>query len=91
MTTAVGSAITGELSRLMSIGYENMEVQTLAIISGDTVGTVTAKTLNRVDHAIVCVGSLTLTAAPTYSANVVTLAFTDPAANRFGSIILLGK
>lgn len=91
MTTAVGAALSGELSRAMSLGFENMEIQTVAVISGDTGATVTALRLARVDHAIVCGGPVTLTAQPTYSGNVVTLAFTDPAASRFVQVILLGK
>jgi hypothetical protein len=89
MSTAVGTSLsTTPIS--WSLGPKKVEIQTLAIVSGDTVGTITAAGLSRVDHAIVVVGSLVLTAAPTYSNAVVTLAFTDPAASLFGSIILIG-
>jgi hypothetical protein len=91
MTTAAGAALTGELSRAMSIGFENIEMQTVAVVSGDTGATVTAKALQRVDFALVCGGPVTLTAQPTYSANAVTLAFTDPAASRFLQVVLFGK
>jgi hypothetical protein len=36
-------------------------------------------------------GGLNLSAAPTFSGNVVTLAFTDPAANAFGTAIVIGR
>lgn len=91
MTTAAGAALTGLLSRMMSIGFENIEIQTVAVVSGDTGATVTALRLHNVDFAIVCGGPVTLTAQPTYSANVVTLAFTDPAASRFLQVVMFGQ
>lgn len=91
MTTSVGAALAGELLRSMSIGFEKIEIQTVAVISGDTGATITALTLNRVDCCIVTGGPVTLSAQPTYATNVATLAFTDPAANRFLQVILLGK
>lgn len=91
MTTAAGAALSGELARSMSIGFEKIEIQTIAVVSGDTGATVTAKTLSRVDCCLVTGGSIALTAQPTYSGSVATLAFTDPAANVFLQVVLLGK
>lgn len=51
------------------------------VASGDTTATVTVKSLSRLDHIIDGSGGvLTYTAAPTYSSNVATLAFTVPTA-----------
>lgn len=91
MTTAVGAALSAELARAFSIGFEKMEIQSVAVVSGDTGATITAKNLSRVDCALVTGGPVTLTAQPTYSGAVATLAFTDPAASAFLQIILLGK
>ncbi len=91
MTTSVGAALAGELARSMSIGFEKMEIQTVAIVSGDTGATITAKALGRVDCCLVTGGPITLTAQPTYSTNVATLAFTDPVASIFVQVVLLGK
>lgn len=92
MTTAIGAALVGELARAWSIGGgQRIEIQTVAVVSGDTGATVTAKQLSRVSQALVCGGPVTLTAQPTYSNAAVTLAFTDPAADRFLQIILIGK
>jgi hypothetical protein len=89
MSVAVGTALSADPAA-WSIGPRKMEIQALAIVSGDITATVTATSLSRVDYCVVCVGSLTLTAAPTYSGAVVSLAFTDPAASRFGTITLYG-
>lgn len=75
--------------RAWSIGPLKMEIQTFTAVSGDTSGTITAKSLTNVDHVIL--NSLNLISAPTISGATVTLAFADPAANRAGTIILLGK
>lgn len=91
MTTAVGAALAAELARSQSIGFSKLEIQTVAVVSGDTAATVTANALSRVDAVLVCGGPVTLTAQPTVSGAVATLAFTDPAANRFLQVILLGK
>lgn len=90
MSTAVGTA-SALVPASWSLGPFKVEVQKIAVVSGDDSATITAAQLSTVDEAIVCGGPITLTAQPTISANVVTLAFTDPAANRFVKIILLGK
>lgn len=92
MTTAAGTALTEELARAFAVGGgQMMEIQDLAIVSGDTGATITAKCLNRITQCLLIGGPVTLTAQPTYSTNVATLAFTDPAANRFCKVVLLGK
>lgn len=92
MTTAVGTALVGELARMFAIGGgQNVEIQTVDVVSGDTGATVTAKNLHLVSQAIVCGGPVTLTAQPTYSGAAVTLAFTDPAASRYLQVVMIGK
>jgi len=76
--------------RSFSIGPLKVQVMTYTAVSGDTAGTVTAAALNEVFHIIVD-GGLINSAAPTFSGNVVTLAFTDPAANRFGTLMCIGR
>lgn len=75
--------------RSFSIGPVKVQMMTYTAVSGDTSGTITATNLTRAMH-VICDGGLTWTAAPTFSGNAVTLAFTDPAANRFGTIMVLG-
>ncbi len=74
--------------RSISIGPLCLQVMNFSVGNGDTSGTITATSLSNVTHAIVT--GITMTAAPTFSANVVTLAFVDPAATRHGQVILLG-
>lgn len=75
--------------RSFSIGPVKVQILTYSAASGDTSGTITADKLSRVDHVIVD-GGLTNTAAPSVSGNVATLAFADPAADIFGTIICIG-
>ena len=82
------SNLTAE-PRSFSIGPVKKQVLTFSVANGDTTGTVTADGMSTLDH-IHCIG-LALTAAPTYSGNVATLAFVDPAATRYGSFICMGK
>ena len=72
-----------------SIGPVKCQVMTFSIASGDTSGTITVDGLSSIVAAIP--SGVVLTAAPTFSGNVVTLAFVDPAATRYGQIIVLGK
>lgn len=90
MTTAVNTALSADPAA-WSTGPFKIEVVKLAIVSGDDAATITAAGLSRVDFAVVCGGPITLTAQPTYSGNTATLAFTDPAANRFVQVVLFGK
>lgn len=83
------SASTAE-PRSFSIGPLKIQIMTYSVASGDTSGTVTAAGLASMSHIIVD-GLLQLTAAPTFSSNVATLAFADPGATRYGTIICIGK
>ena len=75
--------------RAQSIGPRKMQVMTWSAASGDTSGTVTAANLSRAEHILI--DGLKLTAAPTVSGNVVTLAFVNPAATIYGTLIVLGR
>jgi hypothetical protein len=78
-------------SRAFSIGPVKIQVLTYSVASGDTTGTVTADALTTIDNIIVMGVAGVATAAPTYAANVATLAFVDPAATRYGQVICIGR
>jgi hypothetical protein len=63
---------------------------TYSVASGDTSGTITATHINTVTSVLID-GGLVLTAAPTFSGRTVTLAFIDPAATVYGTIIVRGR
>jgi hypothetical protein len=64
--------------RSISQGPKKFQFVTVQALSGATSGTVTADRLNVIEH-IVLPGIKSHTAAPTFSGNVATLAFTVPA------------
>jgi hypothetical protein len=64
------------------------EVYTWSAASADTSGTITSKNLHTIYHVLI--DGLRSTAAPTFAANVATLAFTDPAATVYGTAIVIG-
>jgi hypothetical protein len=72
-----------------SIGPVKCQMLTFSVASADVSGTITVDGLSSIVG--VQVAGITLTAAPTFSGNVITLAFVDPAATRYGSVIVLGK
>lgn len=76
--------------RSFSIGPLKVQILTYSVASGDTSGTVTADALASISH-IMLDGGLVLSAAPTFAANVATLAFVNPAATRYGTVIVYGK
>ena len=76
--------------RKFSQGPVNMQIMTWSAISGDTSGTITADRMSSVSHVIID-GGLVMNAAPTYATNVVTLAFNDPVASVYGTILVFGK
>lgn len=84
------SAVTAE-PRSFSIGPWKIELQTYSVASGDTSGTITANALSSVIFAQVSGPAAVATSAPSYSGKVATLAFVNPAATRYGTIILVGK
>lgn len=76
--------------RSFSLGPWKVQAFTFSAASGDTSGTITADKLSSAQFVLVS-GGLTHTAAPTYSTNVVTLAFADPLATVYGTILVFGK
>lgn len=89
MAFAASSISTNGLDRSFSIGPKKIQIMTFSAASADVSGTVTATALSRLEQVLVC-GSLTLTSAPTYATNVATLAFADPAATVYGSVVCIG-
>jgi hypothetical protein len=84
----VATASTSE-PRAHSIGPRRIQVLNCSVASGDTTGTITAPGLTTATDAIV--NGVKLSAAPTFSGNVVTLAFADPLATQYFQVIVLGK
>ncbi len=81
------SNLTAE-PRAFSIGPLKMQIKTFTAASADTSGTVTFDGLSSV--RMVIFNSLVQSAAPTFSGNVATLTFVDPAATVHGQIIGFG-
>ena len=75
--------------RAFSIGPLKLQLMNLSAANGDTSGTITADALSSIEH--VQVSGLTMTAAPTFAGNVITLAIADPLADAFGQILIFGK
>lgn len=82
------STLTAE-PRSFSVGPLKQQLLTFTAASGATSGTATCDRLSSVVYAHV--SGVTQTAAPTFSGNVITLAFVDPAATIFGQIIAYGR
>lgn len=76
--------------RAFSIGPLKIQIMTWAAASADVSGTVTADKLTNITNIILS-GGLHLTTAATFSGNVATLAFADPAATVVGTLICFGK
>ena len=83
----IAADLSGE-PRAWSVGPVKQQVMTFSVANGDTSGTITADGLSSIRG--IHIHGLALTAAPTFSGNVVTLAFVDPAATRYGSAIIFG-
>lgn len=79
---------TKEVRKVAIGGPLKMEVFTWTAASADVSGTVTSKNLHTIYHCIV--DGLQLTSAPSFSGNVATLGFADPAATVFGTLLLIG-
>lgn len=76
--------------RSFSIGPKKVQIFTFTAASADVAGTITATGLSNAE-SIILGGGIRLTAAPTFSGNVVTLAFTDPStAGWFGTAMVIG-
>lgn len=77
--------------RAFSIGPLKVQVMTYSAASADVSGTVTATGLKEIMHVIVDGACGIATTAPTFSGNVATLAFADPAATVYGTILCIGR
>lgn len=86
---ALSAAVPTNLPISFSNGPWKQQVMNFSVANGDTSGTITVPNLSSIVFAQV--SGLVLTAAPTFSSNVVTLAFVDPAATRHGQITVLGR
>ena len=75
--------------RAMSIGPVKIQIKTIAAASADVSGTVTFDALTTVDAIIQ--DCLTQTSVATFSGNVATLTFADPAATVVGVAIGIGR
>lgn len=75
--------------RSFSIGPVKQQIINFTIVSGDTSATITADNLSSLEQ--IHIHGMALTAAPTYSGNTVTVAFVDPAATRYGSVLCMGR
>lgn len=77
--------------RSFSIGPLKIQIFTCTAASGDTSGTITATGLKEAMHVLLD-GEFAHSAAPTFSGNVVTLAFADPGVGgAFGTAIVIGR
>jgi hypothetical protein len=90
MAFSASAISTNGLNRSQSIGPNKMQILNYSAASTDTSGTVTADALSVVYQVIVTGPAGHLTSAPSYSGNVVTLAFADPGATVYGQVICIG-
>ncbi len=86
---AITAAVVASEPRSFSIGPWKMQIHNFSAASAATGGTITAAGLNTIIFA--CVTGVTQTAAPTFSGNVATIAFADPAATVHGQVLLIGR
>lgn len=84
----VATLSTSEVRKVALGGPLKAEIFTYAAASADVSGTVTSKNLHTIYHCLI--DGLQSTSAPTFSGNVATLAFADPAATVFGTLLLIG-
>lgn len=77
-------------ARAWSIGPVKVQIMTWSAASADVSGTITADGLSELMFVHLS-GGLSLTAAATFSGNVATLAFADPAATVHGTVICIGR
>lgn len=86
---AFAATLSTKENRKFSFGGPlKAEIFTWTAASADVSGTITSKNLHTVYHCII--DGIVLTSAPTFSGGVATLAFADPAATVFGTLILIG-
>lgn len=88
---AFAATLSTKEPRAFSLGPIKMCIYTCTAASGDTSGTITAAPLQEAFHVLLD-GEFLHSAAPTFSGNVVTLAFADPGVGgAFGTAIVFGK
>ncbi len=75
--------------RAQAVGTSKMQILTFTVGTGITSGTITASNLTSAETLLI--DGVVLSSAPTFSGNVVTLAFADPGATIYGTAIVLGK
>jgi hypothetical protein len=86
---AFSSTISTKEPRAFSFGGPlRAEIHTYSAASADVSGTVTAKNLHTVHHCII--DGLISTTAPVCSGTTAVLAFADPGATVYGTLILIG-
>lgn len=90
MSVAAATESTALAYPAFAWGPIKVQLMDMPLVSGNTSATATATRLSEVDYAIL-VADVTQTAVPTYSGNVATFTFTDPAATVKGQVILFGK
>lgn len=86
---AITAAAVSAAPPSWSNGPWKNQVIDFSAASGATGGTATATNLSEVQWCIV--SGVVQTAAPTFSGNVVTIAFADPAATVYGQIVCFGR
>lgn len=86
---AITTSAPSNFSNGYSVGPQKIQQLNFTAASGATSGTATFDRLSSIDYVIFT--GLTQTAAPTFSGNVATFAFTDPAATVYGQVIAFGK
>ncbi len=84
------SNLTAE-PRAFSVGPLKMQLMTYSVASGDTSGTVTADALTEITHIMVDGVCAVASTAASFSGNVATLTFVNPAATRYGNIVIYGR
>lgn len=84
----VATLSTKEVRKFSLGGPLKAEIFTYAAASADVSGSVTSKNLHTIYHCLI--DGVISTTAPSFSGNVATLAFADPAATVFGTLILIG-
>ncbi len=84
----VSTLSTKEVRKFSFGGPLKAEIHTWTTASADVSGTVTAKNLTTVYHCII--DGVEHTALPVCSGKTAVLAFADPAATVYGTLILIG-
>lgn len=84
---AITSSNSASDPRAFSIGPLKMQIKEYRALSGATSGTVTADQLSSMSHILLLGGKIQHTAAPTFAANVATLAFAVAAETKASLVV----